>query len=168
MTIIFNTNQYDTPETVALATQINHNDRLRAEQEKVFRNRENDLCEQYTELLLAQRPTYPVAEHLQAIDQIVDMLKAGTAYGTHLGRPTSADVAAGNQLPHNTSFASEYLRINFHADAPYRPRTGRKLWSFTETEQAAFIAELTKRGINVIDSWNHDDGLGICMGPTLP
>lgn len=165
MTIIFTTNQFDDEESITIATQLNENDRLRAEQEKAFRIREKELCAKYDELMLSRRPAYPTAEHLQSMDRVAQMLEEGTSYGDHLGYATKADVAAGNDLPRGITFTSAARRINFCSLSPYQTGKGSRLWTFTDSEVETFIAELAARGILVVSHWVHDDGAAVVVSP---
>ncbi|WP_285362797.1 hypothetical protein [Microbacterium sp. LMC-P-041] len=106
-----------------------------------------------------QRPTYPTPEHLQGLDMVAEMMRAGTEYGDHHGSPRQVDHEAGRALPRSVDFSSFVCRINIRALAPYRARSSQHAWAFTKDDIEAFRDELTKRSLGIASHWQHEDGV---------
>lgn len=163
MTRIYASSMYDTPEIVVLRNQINGDDEAFSKLRDEFYRREREQAEQYDELLLAQRPTYPLPDHLTGLDSIASMLADGTPYGDHLGYPTPEDHAAGRALPECVKFHTKVRRINLYALAPYRAKDTNRIWTFTTEERAMLRGELRIRGLRAFSEWSHEDGIGFLV-----
>lgn len=162
MTIIHNDCPYETVESLVLRERINAADddfRAREREHHVQARRQ---CAAYDTLLMEQRPSYPTAAHLEALDMVAGFVHDGVAYGDHLGRPTPEDRDQGRALPDCIRFESRTHNLTVLAQAPFsaaRPGANR-LWAFYREEEASLRDAIGRRGLRIISEWPHDDGLG--------
>lgn len=149
---------YDTDEIVALRQEMNDACAAFKDQQREFRQRKKDLCARYSELMRAQRPTYPTADHIEGIARIATWVHNDIPYGDHLGGPTENDRATGLSLPRGVRYSSASQRINFFALAPYEPGAARYLWSFTDDDVAALRELIEEHLLRIVSEWRHGDG----------
>lgn len=158
MTVIYSSSPFETPEIADLRESINEADRDFAQQKIEHDRQQRELCARYDDMLAKQRPVYPKAEQLNALDRIADFIESDTPYGNHLGYATEQDKAAGRTLPGSVQFASRSHRINIYTHAPYAAGSSRRLWSFSEDELDAIRNKLQERSLRIVSEWNHEDG----------
>lgn len=159
MVLIYSTTPHDTDELVALRQTINDNERAFSEIRTIYSDDQRRLSDEYDTLMAAQRPTYPTPEHLQGLDMVAEMMRAGTEYGDHHGSPRQVDREAGRALPRSVDFSSFACRINIRALAPYRARSSQPAWIFSEDDIETFRDELEKRSLGIASHWQHEDGV---------
>lgn len=111
MTIIYGLSPFETPEIADLRESINEADRWFAQQMSDRNRLQREHCSRYDDMLVKQRPAYPTAEQLDALDRIAVFIDSDIPYGDHLGYATDQDRAAGRELPGSVQFASRSHRI---------------------------------------------------------
>jgi hypothetical protein len=159
MTLIYGTTPHDTDELVALREVIDDNELAFSDLRTIQSVDQRRLSDEYDTLMAARRPTYPTADHLQALDMIAEMMREGTEYGDHLGAARTQDREAGRALPRGVDFSSFACRINIRALAPYRARSSERVWVYSDDDIQAFRDELKKRSLGIASHWQHEDGV---------
>ena len=159
--MIYDSSIYETKDAAALREVINKAEVNEYERLKAHNLVMGEMRQMYADMLLAQRPAYPTAEHLTGITKVARMVHDGTKHGDHLGHPREGE----DRLPRGVLFQGGVNRVNIYARAPYDPvrRSGGRLWSFTEDEVAALRGCLETEGLIVVSQWTHDDGVAFIV-----
>ncbi|WP_404473446.1 hypothetical protein [Microbacterium aerolatum] len=163
MTVIFSTSEHDTDEIVELRDSINDTDNAFSKIQREHRLQQRERMDRYDALLGAIRPSFPTPAHLEAFDQIRNLVHDDIAYGDHLGYATDVDMLAGRALPKSVNFESRTNRINVYAGAPRKARGGDRAWEFSDADITALRAELRQRSLKVLSEWMHEDGVAFVV-----
>lgn len=117
---------------------------------QVNKQRETVLNE-YIEIALTLRPTFPTPSQIEAIEKIAAIAagdECSETFRTYDGRSISA--------------AYENLLVNFYYNAPYHTLINfDHLWSFTDEEREAFIRTAEDHDLTVTDHWHHEGGFAL-------
>jgi len=159
MTLIYSSSEHDTAEIIELRQQIHDIDTEFSALVRAHRLEQRERLNRYDALLAAGRPSFPTPAHLEALDQVAELVHAGIRYGDHHGYPTDADEASGRALPTCVHFASGPCRVNVYAGAPRKGRGGARAWEFSDADISALRDELRQRSLKVLTEWKHEDGV---------
>lgn len=163
MSRIFETTQFDTPEIIELRHDINASGGGLDATVRRHRQLERQRYAEYNQLLVAQRPEYPLDDHVRGLESIALMIRDDIDYGDHLGCARKQDNLTGRTLPASVGFSSRACRVNLYAHAPHAAGSSSRLWEFSEHELAAFRQLLKNLSLGVFSSWTHDDGVAFIV-----
>lgn len=117
-----------------------------------IRSEQSGISQKIDALNLEERPSYPTDEQRAGITEAARRIKAQEKASSHLGDPTPtyAVVVRG---PENW--------LSIRHDAPYKHRSGSKLWGFSEAEIQTLLDLVMDEGLVVTGHWAHDDGISV-------